>query len=81
VSKLPEHIILQLLKEAWSNKQVKIISIYARSLSSLDYWEINYGVLNSNNDWVYQTVSYSYSLHIRPRMEKWREERLSDLVD
>ena len=80
MNKLPEHIILQLLQEAWPNKQVEIISTQSW-VNSNDYWEINYGVLNSNNYWAYMTISYSYSLHIRPRMKKWREERLSDLVN
>jgi len=83
---IPEQIVHQLLQEAWPDKQFKIISIksFNSKLSVVnDYYEIKYVILD--DPWITRSflasVSYSYSLHIKPRIIASREKRLNDLLN
>ena len=79
---IPEQIVHQLLQEAWSDKQFKIISIKSfNSFTTLsfDYYEIKYVILDDPS--FIASVSYSYSLHIKPRIIASREKRLNELLN
>jgi hypothetical protein len=84
---IPEQIVHQLLQEAWSevylpDKQVKIISIKSSNLNLSvvnDYYEIKYVILDDPS--FLASVSYSYSLHIKPRIIASREKRLNELLN
>ena len=77
---IPEHIIFQLVQEAWPNGEIKIISINPCVNHSWDYYQVDYLIRNADGDFVQSSVSYSYSLHILPRMELWRQERINTLI-
>ena len=77
---IPEHIILELLQEAWPKNEVKIFQIVPNN-NLPNYFQVHYAVKNASDDWVLTSVSYSYHLHILPKMEKWRESRINYLVD
>ena len=79
---IPEQIVHQLLQEAWAKKQVKIISIegWNSNLSVVnDYCTIKYAILDDPS--FHSNVSYSYSLHIKPRIIASREKRLNELLN
>ena len=77
---IPEHIILELLKGASPKNEVKIFQIVPDN-NLPNYFLVHYAVENASGDWVLTSVSYSYPLHIFPKMEKWRESRINYLVD
>lgn len=80
----PEHIILQLVQEAWPNNIVKVFSI-EKWRNNTDYWTVKYGVklkdIRVDQDGYNENyVSYSYPLHIQPKIEQWRNDRLKELL-
>lgn len=75
----PQHIILELLNEAWPNGEPWIVHIQSDDIPN--YFKVFYYVKDKSGEYVLNIVSYGYSLHIQPRMELWREKRINNLVN
>ena len=78
---IPRQVVQLLLEEAWPNKNIIIVNIKPwDSIHPLQYYTVYYGIKDENNIVTNNVVSYSYSLHILPKIIEWRNKQLDKLI-